>query len=138
MKRIVPLLLIALLLVGVACAQQEQPAAEQTTTQRAAPPAVTATAPAVTSSGSTHEQTIQVGAAFTPASVTIPANQPVRLHFRRTDEATCADEIVLPELKMRKKIAANETVTFDLPAQQARTLNVACGMDMMKGTVVVQ
>lgn len=42
------------------------------------------------------------------------------------------------ELNMRKKIAANETVTFDLPSQQARTLNFACGMDMMKGTVVVQ
>lgn len=144
MKRIVPLLLIALLLIGTACAQQEQPAAEQTATEQkanagqAAPPAVVATAPAVTSSASAHEQTIQVGAAFTPASVTIPANQPVRLRFRRTDEATCADEIVLPELKMRKKISANETVTFDLPAQQARTLTFACGMDMMKGSVVVQ
>jgi len=137
---IVPLLL----LVIAACAQQEQRAAEPATTQQtasaeqAAPPAAATTTPADTSSAPAHEQTIQVGAAFTPASVTIPANQPVRLHFRRTDEATCADEIVLPELNMRKKIAANETVTFDLPAQQARTLNFACGMDMMKGTVVVQ
>lgn len=128
MKRMVPLLLIVI----AACAQQEQRATGQTTTRTAsaeqAPP----------SSASAHEQTIQVGAAFTPASVTIPANQPVRVHFRRTDEATCAEEIVIPELNMRKKIAANETVTFDLPAQQARTLNFACGMDMMKGTVVVQ
>lgn len=138
-KNIVPLLLVVI----AACAQQEQRGAEQTTTQQTAsaeqtaPPAG-ATALVDTSSASAHEQTIQVGAAFTPASVTFPANQPVRLRFQRTDEATCADEIVLPELKMRKKIAANETVTFDLPAQQARTLNFACGMDMMKGTVVVQ
>lgn len=33
---------------------------------------------------------------------------------------------------------AKETVTFDVPPQQARTLSFACGMDMMKGTVVVQ
>lgn len=137
MKGIVPVLLIVI----AACAQQEQRATEPATTQptasaEQAPPSAVTTAPAGTTPA--HEQTIQVGAAFTPASVTIPANQPVRLHFRRTDEATCAEEIVLPELNIRKKIAANETVTFDLPAQQARTLNFACGMDMMKGTVVVQ
>ena len=133
MNRIFPLL-IAIVAI-VACAQQEPRVTDQTTTQTATPQT---TAPVSAPSAAAQEQTIQVGAAFTPASVTIPANQPVRLHFRRTDEATCADEIVLPELNMRKKIAANETVTFDLPAQPARTLNFACGMDMMKGTVVVQ
>lgn len=136
-KNIVPLLLVVI----AACAQQEQRATEQPTTERtasveqAAPPAAPSSGP---SSASAHEQTIEVGAAFTPASVTIPANTAARLHFRRTDEATCADEIVFPDLNMRKKIAANETVTFDLPAQQARTLNFACGMDMIKGTAVVQ
>ncbi|MDP9190236.1 MAG: cupredoxin domain-containing protein [Acidobacteriota bacterium] len=130
MKYIVPVLLIV---IATACAQQEQRATEQTTAQQTA-----SAGQAPPPSASVHEQTIQVGAAFTPASLTIPANQPMRLHFRRTEEATCADEIVIPELNMRKKVAANETVTFDLPAQQARTLNFACGMDMMKGTVVVQ
>ena len=69
---------------------------------------------------------------------TLTSAIPVKLHFRGSDKPTCADEIVLPELNMRKKIAANETVTFDIPAQQARTLHFACGMNMMKGTVVVQ
>lgn len=128
--RILPLLLVVL----AACAQQEQRAAEQTPP----PPAAATSATAGTSSGSAYEQTIQVGAAFTPSSVTVPANQPVRLHFRRTDEATCADEIVFPELNLRKKVGANATVTFDLPAQKARTLTFACGMDMIKGTAVVQ
>lgn len=125
MTRIMPLLLIAI----AACADQGL-RTEQTPT----PPTVSAERVAA----ATSEQTIQVGATFTPASVTIPANQAIRLHFRRTNEATCADEIVLPELNLRKKIAANETITFDLPAQQARTLNFACGMGMMKGTVIVQ
>lgn len=135
MKLILPLTFIFL----AACGQQEQPAAEQAASaERTAPPPAATTAPAETSSASVHEQTIQVGAEFTPASVTIPANQTVRLRFHRTGEATCAEEIVFPELNMRKKIAVNETVTFDLPPQQARTLNFVCGMDMIKGTAVVQ
>lgn len=119
------LLLVFLL---AACAQREQPAAQQ----QPAP------APAAQTAAAVQEHTIDVAGEFTPASVTLKAGQPARLHFRRSDKATCADEIVFPDLNIRKKIAANQTVTIDVPAQQARTLNFACGMDMMRGTVVVQ
>jgi len=121
--------LMFVLVISAACAQREQPAAQQ---QRASP------ASAQTSATGVQEHTINVGGEFTPASLMLKAGQPARLIFRRGDEATCADEIVLPEMNMRKKIAANETVTFDLPPQKARTLNFVCGMNMMKGTVIVQ
>lgn len=121
----------ALVLLLAACAKQEQPAA----TQQPAPAPVPA---AQTAPVAVQEHTIDVAGQFTPASLTLKAGQPARLHFRRGDTPTCADEIVFPELNIRKKIAANETVTVDVPAQQARTLHFACGMDMMKGTVVVQ
>jgi len=95
MKHIVPVLLIV---IATACAQQEQRATEQTTTQQ-----TTSAGQAQPPSAAAREQTIQVGAAFTPASVTIPANQPMRLHFRRTEEATCADEIVIPGAEHAQK-----------------------------------
>jgi plastocyanin domain-containing protein len=114
-----------------ACTQQEQPAAPQ---QTASAPVTTTQVSAAT----VQEQTIDVAAEFTPASITLKAGRPARLHFRRGDQATCADEIVIPALNVRKKLAANQTVTIDIPAQQARTLTFACGMDMMKGSIVVQ
>lgn len=122
---------LALVLLFAACAPQEQPAAQQQPAPAPAPAAQT-------SAAGVQEHTIDVSGTFTPASVTLNAGQPARLHFRRTDAATCADEVVIPDLNIRKKLAANQTVTVDIPAQQARTLNFACGMDMMKGTVVVQ
>ena len=124
------LVLLVVVLQG-ACAKQEQPAARQQPAPAPAPAAQT-------SAAAVQEHTIDVAGTFTPASVTLKAGQPARLHFRRTEAATCADEIVMPDLGIRKKLAANQTVTIDIPAQQARTLNFACGMDMMKGTVVVQ
>ena len=136
------LVIVTLSLALIACGGEQRTEQASTAPTETAPPATTATPAAADAStgsqGSAQEQTIDVAGAFSPASVTIPANTPVRLHFRRGDQPTCADEIVFPELKLRKKIAANETVTFDIPAQQARTLNFACGMDMLKGTVVVQ
>jgi plastocyanin domain-containing protein len=82
--------------------------------------------------------TIDVAGMYYPKSVTLKAAQPARIHFRRSDKPTCGDEIVIPDLNIRKKIAANETVTIDIPAQKARTLTFSCGMDMLRGTIVVQ
>jgi plastocyanin domain-containing protein len=138
------LVLFSCSLALIACAGEQRPADQASTAPpaKAEAPAPTmtsaATEPTTSAQASAQEQTIEVAGAFKPASVTIPANTPVRLHFRRSDQPTCAEEIVFPELNLRKKIAASQTVTFDIPAQQARTINFACGMDMLKGTVVVQ
>ena len=88
--------------------------------------------------GSVQEYTIDVTGTFSPASITLKSGQPARIHFRRGSEATCADEIVFPDLGIRKKLAANQTVTVELPPQQKKTLTFVCGMNMMKGAVVVQ
>lgn len=127
---------LALVLLLAGCAKQEQPVAQQPPAPAPTPAAQTSSAPASTSA--VQEHTIDVAGEFTPASLTLKAGQPARLHFRRGDKASCADEVVFPDLNIRRKLPANETVTIDVPAQQARTLNFACGMDMMKGTVVVQ
>ena len=85
-----------------------------------------------------QEVTVDVAGMFKPASITLKAGQPVRVHFVRGAKPSCADEIVFPELDIRKKIGKNETVTIDIPAQKARTLRFACGMNMMQGSLVIQ
>lgn len=64
--------------------------------------------------------------------------RPVRLHFQRTAEDTCADEVVFADLGIRQALPANQTTTLTLPPQPAGTLAFACGMGMMKGKLVVQ
>lgn len=124
---------LVLILLFSACAQPEQPA-EPAQQQPASSPAPAAPA----ASAGVQEHTIDVAGEFTPASVTLKAGQPARLHFRRGDKSTCADEIVMPDLNLRQELPPNQTVTIDIPAQQARTLTFVCGMNMMKGSVVVQ
>ena len=77
-------------------------------------------------------------AEFSPASVTIEANRPVRLRFERKPDAKCAEEVVIPDLGIRQPLAAGQTTTVELPSQPARTLGFACGMGMLKGTLVVR
>jgi plastocyanin domain-containing protein len=131
MKNGIAVLLAVVALLG--CDQQRQAEVSETPTaaidQVPAPTTITPTA---------GEVTIKVGAEFSPGSVTVPQGQPIRLAFQRTNEPTCADEVVFPTLNIRAKLPPNQTTVVELPPQQARTLSFACGMDMMKGAVVVQ
>ncbi len=75
---------------------------------------------------------------FEPASLNVSSGQAVTLTFTRTTNATCATEVVFASLGIRKKLPLNRPIRIDLPAQKAGTLSYACGMNMLKGSVVVQ
>ncbi|HVT44536.1 MAG TPA: cupredoxin domain-containing protein [Thermoanaerobaculia bacterium] len=105
-----------------------------------APPesAGTPASPAM-SAQSVQEFTVNVsGSGFSPASLNVKKGQPVRIHFKRNDQPTCADEVVFAALNVRRKLPASQITTVDITPQKEGTLTFACGMDMMKGKLIVQ
>jgi RND family efflux transporter MFP subunit len=95
------------------------------------PPRPAETAPADT-------LTVRVGSAgFEPARLTIPRGRAARVTFIRTTDATCATEIVVPGIGVRRALPLDQPVTIDVPPQASGTLDFACGMNMFKGTIVV-
>ena len=75
---------------------------------------------------------------FTPAHVNAEKGKPTILVFTRTTDATCATEVVFPDLKITKQLPRDTPVRIELPASEAHTLTFQCGMGMLRGTVVVQ
>ncbi|HUF23430.1 MAG TPA: efflux RND transporter periplasmic adaptor subunit [Vicinamibacterales bacterium] len=74
---------------------------------------------------------------FEPSRVTLPAGGTARVTFTRTSEATCATEVVFPSLGIKRALPLNTPVAIDIPAQ-AGEIAFVCGMDMLRGAVVVQ
>ena len=74
---------------------------------------------------------------FEPSRVTVSANAPVRVTFVRTTDNTCAKEIAVPSLNLMRPLPLNEPVVVELPAK-AGEVAFTCGMNMLRGTVVVQ
>lgn len=114
--------------------------------EKSAPPAASSSAPAspaapavaTSSPDGTQLVEVKVAADFTPSSFEVQSGKPVRISFVRGNEPSCGDEVVFKELDKRVKIPANATTVVDLTPQQSGSLNFTCGMNMMKGQIVVR
>ena len=96
-------------------------------------------APAPVAAGGAQEVHLTVtDAGFEPAQITIAKDRPIVLTVVRKTDQTCAREIVFKEIDRKADLPLNQEVRIELPARPAGTLNYACGMDMIKGSLVVQ
>lgn len=80
---------------------------------------------------------ITVSTNYEPKSVTVKKGQPVKLAFFRQDEDNCGDEVIFPKLGIKKKLPVGETVLVELTPQETGEIAFTCGMDMMRGKIVV-
>ena len=75
---------------------------------------------------------------FEPARITLRAGTPARLTFVRTSDKTCATEVVFPSLKIKRALPLNKPVEIEFTPAKTGEITFACGMNMLKGAVVVQ
>ena len=137
-------LMLSAALLASACGGEQTATSHQTAVEVHETPATTSaaasTVPVTATAGvdGVQEATIQVGGAYSPSAVVVTQGQPVRLKFHRADDKNCGGEVVFPALNVRKELPVGETVVVDLGPQKSGEIAFTCGMDMMKGKLVVQ
>jgi RND family efflux transporter MFP subunit len=75
---------------------------------------------------------------FEPDRVSLRAGSPARLTFVRTTDKTCGTEVAFPALNIKRALPLNEAVAIDFTPSKTGDIAFACGMNMLKGVVVVQ
>ena len=75
---------------------------------------------------------------YDPAKLSLRANVPARITFVRTSDKTCGMEVVFPTLDVKRALPLNEPVTIEFTPQKSGEIAFVCGMNMLRGTVVVQ
>jgi RND family efflux transporter MFP subunit len=75
---------------------------------------------------------------FVPNTVTVNPGIPIDLAFIRKTNDTCAKEVVVPSVNARQALPLNQKVVVRLLPAKSGSIAFACGMDMLKGTVVVR
>lgn len=74
---------------------------------------------------------------FAPESIPVKKGQPVKLAFYRADANNCGGEVVFSKQNIRKTLPVGETVLVEFTPTGAGEIMFACGMDMMRGKLVV-
>lgn len=77
------------------------------------------------------------GAGFHPDRIPAKVGTPITLALVRTTDETCGTEILVPSLGLEKKLPLNERVELTVTPTEKGEIAFACGMDMLKGTIVV-
>ena len=77
------------------------------------------------------------GDGYEPSSIPMKKGQPVKLAFYRADANNCGGEVVFTKQNITKKLPVGETVLVEFTPDEAGEIGFACGMDMMRGKVVV-
>lgn len=75
---------------------------------------------------------------FEPETVRLRKAVQARITFLRTTDATCAKEIMLPDFKIKRELPLNQPVVVSVTPRKSGALTFACGMDMMRGQLIVQ
>ena len=75
---------------------------------------------------------------YQPTSLKLRRGVRERLTFLRTTDATCAKEIVLLDFNIRRALPLNEPVVFVFTPTRRGAFTFVCGMNMMRGQLIVQ
>ena len=85
-----------------------------------------------------QEITITVKGGYSPDSIEVVKGKPVRLKFYRDETSSCSEELLFGEFNLRRDLPAFETTVIDITPTKAGTFEFTCGMNMLRGKLVVK
>jgi len=85
-----------------------------------------------------QEARITVRDGYDPSVIEVEAGRPVRLIFRREEVAACSDIVLLPEWGIVQRLPVGEETAVEFTPREPGTYAFTCGMNMMRGRIVVR
>jgi plastocyanin domain-containing protein len=91
---------------------------------------------AAVAAGGVQEVRIRVAGGYDPAHVRVRRG-PVRLVFDRQEISGCSEEVVLPDVGIRRYLPAHEETVIEFTPERTGRYEFTCGMSMLRGSVTV-
>lgn len=84
------------------------------------------------------QQTITVKGGYSPNTIHVKAGETTQLVFDRQETSGCSAGLLIPEFGVTRDLPAFEQTTIEITPTQAGTFEYTCGMQMLRGTIVVE
>lgn len=81
---------------------------------------------------------VNVGdAGYVPNRLEMKVGEPATLVFTRTTESQCGEAVVIPSLDLQRDLPVGQPVAIPFTPTKTGEVAFACGMNMMKGAIIV-
>jgi len=94
-------------------------------------------AAAVTESG-VQEIKVTVKGGYSPDVIVVTQGMPVKLDFYRDESGSCTEQVVFGDFGIARDLPAFKTTSIQFTPNRAGEFTFACGMNMVRGKLVVQ
>jgi plastocyanin domain-containing protein len=88
--------------------------------------------------GGVQEVKITVKGGYSPDVIVVKRGRPVRLDFYRDETASCSEQVVFGDFRIARDLPAFKTTTIELTPEKPGEYTFTCGMNMMRGKLVVE
>jgi plastocyanin domain-containing protein len=85
-----------------------------------------------------QEIKITVRGGYSPDVIVVREGLPVRLNFYRDETASCSEDIVFADFHIARHLPAFTTTPIEFTPDKAGEFTFTCGMNMMRGKLIVQ
>jgi membrane fusion protein, heavy metal efflux system len=75
---------------------------------------------------------------YQPETFSLRQGVPARVTFVRKVEATCGEEVVLADYNIKRELPLNKPVVVEFTPTKTGEFRFACGMDMLRGKIIVK
>lgn len=75
---------------------------------------------------------------YQPESFKLKRNVPARVTFVRETDETCGKEVVIKDYDIKRALPLNEPVVVEFTPRKTGEFTFACGMNMIRGKIIVQ
>lgn len=84
-----------------------------------------------------QEQLVIVKGGYTPDTIIVKRDLPVRLIFKREENSSCSEMVLLPDFDKSLKLPEGEEVSVEFVPKQVGEFEFACQMGMLRGKLIV-
>ena len=92
----------------------------------------------VEATGGVQEIKVTVKGGYSPDVIVVRQWIPVRLDFYRDETASCSEQVVFGDFGIARDLPAFQTTPVELTPERAGEFTFTCGMNMMRGKLVVE
>jgi plastocyanin domain-containing protein len=93
---------------------------------------------AATAVDGVQEVPVLVKGGYSPDTIIVQAGRPVRLQFYRDETADCSERVIFEAFGVNQELPAFQTTTVEFTPREPGEYPFRCGMNMLKGLLVVE